>query len=51
MKELEKEQDSIKQHGARQQQEFEIEMERLLMVREDKLSRDVEEFAHRERFK
>ena len=51
MKELEKEQDSIKQHGARPQQEFEIEMQRLLMVREDKLSRDVEEFAHRERFK
>lgn len=28
-------------------QDYEVEMERATMVREDKLSRDVEEFQHR----
>lgn len=31
-------------------QEYELEMERLFMEREDKLSREIEEFAHRSKF-
>ncbi len=33
--------------GARQMLDFEVDMERATMTREDKLSREVEEFNHR----
>ena len=36
--------------GVRQVQQYELEMERLLMEREDKLSRDMEEYSHKLKF-
>eukprot|EP00347_Sterkiella_histriomuscorum_P018508 403345246 len=41
---------NVVNQGLKQMQEYELEIERLVMEREDKLSREIEEYMHRSKF-